>query len=71
MHLARQALQHAEDDHADDAPDEFDAVADFAETLADTADGDRLNPAYDSGDGIHPNDAGYQAMAQAVDLDTL
>ncbi|WP_158945452.1 GDSL-type esterase/lipase family protein [Granulicella sp. S190] len=25
-------------------------------------------PAYDSGDGLHPNDAGYQAMAAAVDL---
>jgi len=25
-------------------------------------------PAYDSGDHLHPNDAGYQAMADAVDL---
>jgi lysophospholipase L1-like esterase len=25
-------------------------------------------PAYDSGDHLHPNDAGYQAMANAIDL---
>jgi lysophospholipase L1-like esterase len=25
-------------------------------------------PAYDSGDHLHPNDADYQAMANAVDL---
>jgi lysophospholipase L1-like esterase len=29
---------------------------------------DRLLPAYDSGDHLHPNDAGYRAMAAAVDL---
>jgi lysophospholipase L1-like esterase len=28
----------------------------------------RLLPAYDSGDHAHPNDAGYQAMANAIDL---
>jgi len=27
-----------------------------------------MRPAYDSGDHLHPNDAGYQAMADAVDL---
>jgi len=26
-----------------------------------------MNPAFDSGDHLHPNDAGYQAMANAVD----
>ena len=25
-------------------------------------------PTYDSGDHLHPNDAGYQAMADAIDL---
>jgi lysophospholipase L1-like esterase len=25
-------------------------------------------PAYDSGDHLHPNDAGYQAMADAINL---
>ena len=30
---------------------------------------ERLAPLYDSGDAAHPNDAGYEAMANAVDLD--
>ena len=30
-----------------------------------------INPAYDSGDHLHPNDAGYQAMANAIDLEML
>jgi hypothetical protein len=28
-------------------------------------------PAYDCGDHLHPGDAGYQAMANAVDLNSL
>ena len=28
----------------------------------------RLRPDYDSGDHVHPNDAGYLAMAEAIDL---
>jgi lysophospholipase L1-like esterase len=48
---------------------EFDAVADFDRALADPADPDRLLPAYDSGDHLHPNAAGYVAIAEAVDLD--
>jgi lysophospholipase L1-like esterase len=31
----------------------------------------QLRPAYNSGDFIHPNDAGYQAMANAVSLGAL
>jgi lysophospholipase L1-like esterase len=50
---------------------EFDAVADFDRALADPADPDRLLPAYDSGDHLHPNAAGYVAMAEAVELDRL
>jgi lysophospholipase L1-like esterase/predicted ester cyclase len=45
---------------------EFDAVVDFDEVLRDPAHPARLNPAYDSGDHLHPNDAGYAAMARAV-----
>jgi len=30
-----------------------------------------MNPRYDSGDHLHPNDAGYQAMADAVDIGML
>jgi lysophospholipase L1-like esterase len=49
----------------------YDEVADFDRALADPADPDKLNPAYDGGDGLHPNDAGMRAMAQAIDLDEL
>jgi lysophospholipase L1-like esterase len=46
----------------------FDGVIDFDQALRDPADPLRLLPAYDSGDHLHPNDAGYQAMADAVNL---
>jgi lysophospholipase L1-like esterase len=39
--------------------------------MRDPADPLRLNPAYDPGDHLHPNDAGYQAMADAINLDML
>jgi hypothetical protein len=35
------------------------------------ADPSALAPAYGSGDGLHPNDAGCQAIADAVDLRAL
>lgn len=47
-------------------PGHFDAVIDFDRALRDPARPDRLNPAYDSGDGLHPSEAGYRAMADAV-----
>lgn len=47
---------------------EYDAVIDFDAVLRDPARPSRLLPAFDSGDHIHPNDTGYQAMADAVDL---
>ncbi|MGW7078814.1 SGNH/GDSL hydrolase family protein [Streptomyces sp. NPDC054866] len=50
---------------------EYDSYVDFDRALADPSDGDRLAPQYDSGDHLHPNDAGYRAMARAVDLETL
>jgi lysophospholipase L1-like esterase len=49
----------------------FDGVIDFDAAMRDPADPLRLNPAYDSGDHLHPNDAGYQAMADAIDLAML
>ncbi|MFF7729633.1 SGNH/GDSL hydrolase family protein [Streptomyces sp. NPDC008001] len=49
----------------------FDSVVDFDRTLRDPADPERLLPAYDSGDHLHPTDAGYEAMARALDLETL
>ncbi|MFE5630770.1 SGNH/GDSL hydrolase family protein [Streptomyces sp. NPDC056543] len=49
----------------------YDAVVDFDRAVADPADPDRMLPAFDSGDHLHPGDAGYRAMAEALDLDTL
>ena len=49
----------------------FDGVFDFAAALADPADPDALKPAFDSGDHLHPNDAGCAAIAGAVNLDRL
>jgi lysophospholipase L1-like esterase len=45
---------------------EYDAVIDLARAM-----GHALDPAHDSGDHLHPNDAGHQAMADAADLTTL
>lgn len=45
---------------------EFDAVVDLQRVMADPEDPDRLNPAYDFGDHLHPNDEGYEVMAEAV-----
>jgi lysophospholipase L1-like esterase len=47
----------------------FDAVIDFDAATRDPADPLRINPAYDPGDHVHPNDAGNRAMAEAIDLD--
>ena len=46
----------------------YDAVIDFDMVLRDPSQLSRLRPAYDSGDHAHPNDAGYKAMADAIDL---
>jgi lysophospholipase L1-like esterase len=44
----------------------FDAVLDFDRALRDPAHPSRLLPAFDSGDHLHPSDAGYAAMAELV-----
>lgn len=46
----------------------FDAVVDWDKVMGDPKRPDHLAPAYDSGDHLHPNDAGYRAMAEAIDL---
>ena len=46
----------------------FDGVIDFDRVLRDPNAKSRLLPKYDSGDHVHPNDDGYQAMADAIDL---
>ncbi|MDW7599572.1 SGNH/GDSL hydrolase family protein, partial [Stenotrophomonas maltophilia] len=49
----------------------FDAVIDLDAALRDPADPSRMAAAYDSGDHLHPGDAGNRAMAEAVDLEIL
>jgi lysophospholipase L1-like esterase len=46
----------------------FDAVIDFEAAVRDPQHPTKCLPAYDSGDHLHPNDAGYKAMADAIDL---
>ncbi|TQL68778.1 lysophospholipase L1-like esterase [Nocardioides albertanoniae] len=50
---------------------EFDDVVDFDAATRDPARPSRFLPAYDSGDHLHPGDAGYAAMAEAFDLGLL
>ena len=49
----------------------FDAVFDFDRALRDPKHPDRMLPKYDSGDHLHPGDAGYRKMAETVDLRVL
>jgi lysophospholipase L1-like esterase len=49
----------------------FDGVVDFDAALRDPAQPERLQRGYDSGDHIHPSDAGYAAMAEAIPLDAV
>ena len=49
-------------------PGHFDSVIDFDKVTRDPEHTDRLLPAFDCGDHLHPSPAGYAAMAQAVPL---
>jgi len=49
----------------------FDAVIDFDAVTRDPAHPERLLPAYDSGDQLHPSAAGYKAMGEAVPIAAL
>lgn len=49
-------------------PGHFDAVIDFDRVTRDRAHPERLRPAYDSGDHLHPSPAGYRAMGEAIPL---
>jgi lysophospholipase L1-like esterase len=46
----------------------YDAVIDFDQVTRDPAAPTKFLPAFDSGDHLHPGDAGYKAMGEAVDL---
>jgi lysophospholipase L1-like esterase len=62
--LVRQAVNHWIRNS-----EEFNAVIDFDRALRDPSHPSRILPAFDSGDGVHPNDLGMQAMANAISLD--
>jgi len=49
----------------------FDAVADFDAAIRDPQRPSRMLPVFDSGDHLHPGDAGYEAMANTIDLAML
>jgi lysophospholipase L1-like esterase len=46
----------------------FDGVIDFEKAARDPEHPDRMLPVNDGGDHLHPGDAGYKAMAEAIDL---
>ena len=46
----------------------FDGVIDFDAVTRDPSRPDRFLPAYDSGDHLHPGDAGYKAMGESIPL---
>ena len=49
----------------------YDGVADFDAVVRDPANPKHIKAEFDSGDHLHPNDAGYVAMADAIDLGAL
>ena len=46
----------------------FDAVLDFDKIVAQAAEPNLLQPAFNCGDGIHPSPAGYFALGRSIDL---
>lgn len=50
---------------------EADGFVDFDAAIRDPEDPERMAAAYDRGDALHPNDAGFRAMSDAIDLDLL
>lgn len=48
---------------------EFDGVIDFEAVVRDPADPLKYRAEFDSGDHLHPNDLGYKAIGDAIDLD--
>ena len=50
------------------APGHFDEVVDLDKVMRDPSHPERIQPAYDSGDGLHPSPVGYRVMAEAFPL---
>ena len=48
---------------------EYDAVIDFDAAVRDPILPTQMRSDFDSGDHLHPNDAGYKAMADAIDVE--
>ena len=46
----------------------FDGIIDFDRVLRDPRHPAWMNPRFDGGDGLHPNDLGHRAMTRAIDL---
>lgn len=46
----------------------FDAVIDFDAVIRDPANPRKMQAAFNGGDWLHPGDAGYRAMGEAIDL---
>jgi lysophospholipase L1-like esterase len=47
----------------------YDFAVDIAGMVANKANTEQLDPKYNGGDGLHPNVAGYQAIADAFPID--
>jgi lysophospholipase L1-like esterase len=46
----------------------FDAVIDFDKAIRDPQYPTKMASLFDSGDSLHPSDAGYRKMAETIDL---
>lgn len=49
----------------------FDAVIDFDAILRDPSNSTQMSPEYDSGDCLHPNDDGFEAMANHFPMEVF
>jgi lysophospholipase L1-like esterase len=67
-HPSRAAARDAVNAFVPNRGDVFDAWVDFDAAVRDPADPQTMLPRYDSGGHLHPNGAGYRAMADAIDL---
>ncbi|MGD7002241.1 SGNH/GDSL hydrolase family protein [Corynebacterium halotolerans] len=50
---------------------EFDDIVDYEAAVRDPEQPSRLLPEFDPGDKLHPNDQGYAAMAEQLNLETI